>query len=59
VAVVSAGCLTTDVFTWAAARGDLPASLNLIGGPSKTGDIAQTLAVGMHGPKRFIVVLYG
>jgi L-lactate dehydrogenase complex protein LldG len=29
----------------------------LISGPSKTADIEQTLAYGVHGPKRLIVVL--
>jgi L-lactate dehydrogenase complex protein LldG len=51
--------LTIDIFTWAAARGeDLPAAITLISGPSKTADIEQTMAIGVHGPKRFIVVLY-
>ena len=51
--------LTTDVFTWLAARdGVWPANTVLVSGPSKTGDIEQTMAVGVHGPKRFVVVLY-
>jgi L-lactate dehydrogenase complex protein LldG len=32
--------------------------MTLISGPSKTADIEQTMATGVHGPKRFIVVLY-
>jgi len=60
IALVAAGCLTSDILTWAAARpGDLPASVTAISGPSKTADIEQTLAIGMHGPKRVIVILYG
>ena len=35
----------------------LPANALLISGPSKTADIEQTLAYGVHGPKRLIVVL--
>lgn len=47
---------------WSAIRalgwGDrLPPNALLISGPSKTADIEQTLAFGVHGPKRLIVVL--
>ncbi len=60
VALVPTGALAPDLFTWAAARqGRLPSALTLISGPSKTADIEQTLAIGVHGPRRFIVVLYG
>jgi L-lactate dehydrogenase complex protein LldG len=38
--------------------GEMPAATTLISGPSKTADIEQTMAIGVHGPKRFIVVLY-
>ncbi|MEO8190752.1 MAG: lactate utilization protein [Acidobacteriota bacterium] len=38
---------------WAAA---MPANALLVSGPSKTADIEQTLAYGVHGPKRLIVV---
>jgi L-lactate dehydrogenase complex protein LldG len=36
----------------------MPANVIMISGPSKTADIEQTMAVGVHGPKRLIVVLY-
>jgi len=59
LALVPTSCLTSDIFSWTAARqGDLPSSTTLISGPSKTADIEQTMAIGVHGPKRFIVVLY-
>jgi len=37
----------------------LPANALVISGPSKTADIEQTLAYGVHGPRRLIVVLAG
>ena len=41
-----------------ACREDLPATLALHSGPSKSADIEVTLAIGVHGPGRFIVILY-
>lgn len=60
IALVSTACLTADLFSWAETRrGDVPACLTLISGPSKTADIEQTLTIGAHGPVRFIAILYG
>lgn len=44
-----------EVEGWAA-RG-MPTNALLISGPSKTADIEQTLAYGVHGPKELIVLL--
>jgi L-lactate dehydrogenase complex protein LldG len=33
-------------------RGDLPRAVNFISGPSRTGDIEQTIVLGAHGPYR-------
>jgi len=35
----------------------LPANALVISGPSKTADIEQTLAYGVHGPRRLVVLL--
>ena len=51
--------LTSDIFTWTQARQEtIPANITLVSGPSKTADIEQTMAVGVHGPKRFVVIVY-
>lgn len=36
---------------------EIPRTINLITGPSKTGDIEQTIYEGAHGPRRFHVIL--
>jgi L-lactate dehydrogenase complex protein LldG len=45
---------------WALLRreqGPMPRTVNLITGPSRTGDIEQTILMGAHGPRRLIVAL--
>ena len=59
IVILSASKLLPDIFTWTAnRRGDMPSQVVIVSGPSKTADIEQTLVVGVHGPKRFIVILY-
>lgn len=38
-------------------NGHMPRTVNLISGPSRTADIAMTMIMGAHGPKRLHVIL--
>lgn len=40
-----------------AEHGELPRATNIISGPSRTGDIEQTIVLGAHGPYRVHVIL--
>ncbi len=40
-----------------AERGQLPRATNLVSGPSRTGDIEQTIVLGAHGPYRVHIVI--
>ena len=42
-----------------AERGGLPRATNLVSGPSRTGDIEQTIVLGAHGPYRVHVLIVG
>ena len=37
--------------------GDMPRTVNFITGPSRTGDVEQTIFMGAHGPRRMHIVL--
>lgn len=59
IVLVSTTKLKEDIFAWISEiEKPLPANLILVSGPSKTADIEQTLTVGVHGPKRVIVIMY-
>jgi len=38
-------------------RDDMPATLNFITGPSRSGDIEQTIQLGAHGPRRLVILV--
>jgi len=58
IAVVKAGTIVPHLENvLARARANLPHTVNLVTGPSRTGDIEQTLELGAHGPKALAVLI--
>jgi L-lactate dehydrogenase complex protein LldG len=48
-----------DRIRFAFGKGEMPRAVNWVTGPSRSGDIEQTLLLGAHGPRRLHVVLVG
>ena len=48
-----------DAWDLVRAAGALPRTVNMITGPSRTGDIEQRIQLGAHGPRRLHIVLVG
>jgi L-lactate dehydrogenase complex protein LldG len=63
VAIVPVGRIVAtmeDAFALLRAEhGNLPRAVNFISGPSRTGDIEQTIVLGAHGPCRVHLILVG
>lgn len=63
VAVVDAGRVVSgmeEAFALLRAEcGALPRAINMISGPSRTGDIEQTIVLGAHGPYRLHIIVIG
>jgi L-lactate dehydrogenase complex protein LldG len=60
IAVVRADAILPDmenVLSAIARAGDLPSTVNFVTGPSRTGDIEQTLELGAHGPKALAILI--
>jgi len=65
IAVIEAGKIEASYEDcWAHIRqiygkGEMPRTVNLISGPSRTADIEQTIEMGAHGPRRQLVIIVG
>jgi L-lactate dehydrogenase complex protein LldG len=60
IALLSADTILPDleqVVARVKSGGSLPSTLNLVTGPSRTGDIEQTLELGAHGPKELVILI--
>jgi L-lactate utilization protein LutC len=57
IAVLNAKDILPHLENVLARIGTLPHTVNLVSGPSRTGDIEQTLELGAHGPKALAILI--
>ncbi|HXM00600.1 MAG TPA: LUD domain-containing protein [Rhizomicrobium sp.] len=57
IAVVHAETIMPHMENALAQAGVLPHTVNFVSGPSRTGDIEQTLELGAHGPKALAILI--
>ncbi len=58
IAILRAGSIVAELEDVLRTLPDgLPSTLNLVSGPSRTGDIEQTMELGAHGPKALTVLV--
>ena len=57
IAILRSGDIVAELEDVLAKFGTLPSTLNLVSGPSRTGDIEQTMELGAHGPKALAVLV--
>jgi L-lactate dehydrogenase complex protein LldG len=57
IAVLNANDILPHLENVLARIGALPHTVNLVSGPSRTGDIEQTLELGAHGPKALAILI--
>lgn len=61
IAIVDCGRIVAGMEEgWQLARdefGELPRAVNFVSGPSRTGDIEQTIVLGAHGPYRVHLIV--
>ncbi len=57
IAVLRTSSIVGELENVLAKVGALPSTLNLVTGPSRTGDIEQTMELGAHGPKSLAILI--
>jgi L-lactate dehydrogenase complex protein LldG len=57
IAVLRTSSIVGELEDVLAKVGALPSTLNLVTGPSRTGDIEQTMELGAHGPKSLAILI--